>query len=947
MIPFDPNYRGMRFYQADLQLQTPADATHWMGAKMGSTDAERRTAAEAYIRRCYEVGLEVIAVTDHNFVSRHFIALLKESICRLATEFDYEIVLFPGFELTADVGKGVHVLAIFEPDFDLERVDHVLTDCGVPMPRLDASAHPRRSTKRLPEILEVVQRKSSSGAMLALVILPHVQSESGIFDSERIADWLQAEEFRNPDLLCVEVPKPPAQMSPGWQRLLAAGPDCEEAWRRRRPIACIMSSDAKALRPDEGASNYIGLRHTWIKMTRPSIEGLRQAFLDPPSRIRLGGQRPEERFIYPKVRSITVQRAAFLADQEISFSPNLNALIGGRGTGKSTLIEYLRVATAQEGSIRGDEPARNFQRLKQTIRRDTELRVVIEKEGQLFPVASRGGAVARVTEGAPIPDLSRFFPVRVLSQKEIYSIAEDREARRRLVDDLVRREMDEIGRREADLVREIRTLNQQIASLGELRDRERILETERRDFEVRLTRLKALEAPLTHWKGRLAEENFFTGLNDEAVTVAAASRDTLDAIVFTVTAIGSELTGSPSHEVVAEVAEHAERLLEKLKQDISQAIRSFEDSILHLLAGEQLQTWQQMFEAERARFEELRRELTEQGTDPDLYLSYQREHREREVQLTEIRRRIDTIETLRQRRDGGEDGGRRTPGLLSELHEIWQQASAARKRAATKLTAAVPLTDSDTPFVDVSVEGFGDEDAFVGKLREEVRDRRRMSDEDWDEFMRAVVAMAQSRASTIPPTVILVEWIHILRKGEQPKGCPWAPGDRRAGVLAEWLTDERLWELQTWRTPDRVRIQLYRQDGSLVGDLEQGTLSIGQRCTAILALVLAQDEVPIVIDQPEEDLDNEFIFAELVPLLRKVKEQRQVIVATHNANIPVNGDAELVVALEARNAMGRQKVVGGALAVGGLDQHAVKRAVEDIMEGSEEAFRRRFEKYGF
>ena len=167
-------------------------------------------------------------------------------------------------------------------------------------------------------------------------------------------------------------------------------------------------------------------------------------------------------------------------------------------------------------------------------------------------------------------------------------------------------------------------------------------------------------------------------------------------------------------------------------------------------------------------------------------------------------------------------------------------------------------------------------------------------------------------------------------------------------MILEWLTGGRLADLQLWRTPDRVRIQLFRQDGSLVGNLDpRGPLSVGQRCTAVLGLVLAAGRAPVIIDQPEEDLDNEFIFIELVPLLQKVKEQRQVIAVSHNANIPVNGDAELVVALETREGKGCQKQVDGKLAVGGLDQWAVKRAVEDIMEGSEEAFRHRFEKYGF
>lgn len=76
-------------------------------------------------------------------------------------------------------------------------------------------------------------------------------------------------------------------------------------------------------------------------------------------------------------------------------------------------------------------------------------------------------------------------------------------------------------------------------------------------------------------------------------------------------------------------------------------------------------------------------------------------------------------------------------------------------------------------------------------------------------------------------------------------------------------------------------------------------------------------------------------------MLRKVKTKRQLIMATHNANLPVNGDSELVYAFEARDGRGE------VLAQGGLDQGAVTKAVLDIMEGTEEAFRRRREKYHF
>ena len=98
---------------------------------------------------------------------------------------------------------------------------------------------------------------------------------------------------------------------------------------------------------------------------------------------------------------------------------------------------------------------------------------------------------------------------------------------------------------------------------------------------------------------------------------------------------------------------------------------------------------------------------------------------------------------------------------------------------------------------------------------------------------------------------------------------------------------------------------------------------------------------PIDIDQPEDELDSNYIFSDLVPLLREVKGRRQLILATHNANLPVNADAELVYAVEARDGRGELR------AEGGLDRPPVIQAVLDIMEGSEKAFRRRSEKYRF
>ena len=128
------------------------------------------------------------------------------------------------------------------------------------------------------------------------------------------------------------------------------------------------------------------------------------------------------------------------------------------------------------------------------------------------------------------------------------------------------------------------------------------------------------------------------------------------------------------------------------------------------------------------------------------------------------------------------------------------------------------------------------------------------------------------------------------------------------------------WEtIQVTRVEDAVDMKLFRPDGTEAGSIAKGSLSDGQRNTAALALLLAQDGGPLVIDQPEDELDSNFVFRELIPMLRKVKNKRQLIMATHNANLPVNGDAELVYAFEAKNGRGE------VLAQGGLDQGEVTK----------------------
>jgi len=124
-------------------------------------------------------------------------------------------------------------------------------------------------------------------------------------------------------------------------------------------------------------------------------------------------------------------------------------------------------------------------------------------------------------------------------------------------------------------------------------------------------------------------------------------------------------------------------------------------------------------------------------------------------------------------------------------------------------------------------------------------------------------------------------------------------------------------------------------------------LSTGQKATALLLLLMHRGDSPLVIDQPEDDLDNRFIYEDIVPRLRATKGKRQVIVSTHNANIPVLGDADQIVSLAAEDDGGG--VAGRIIedGLGSIDHPPVRAMVEELLEGGREAFNTRRYLYGF
>ena len=139
--------------------------------------------------------------------------------------------------------------------------------------------------------------------------------------------------------------------------------------------------------------------------------------------------------------------------------------------------------------------------------------------------------------------------------------------------------------------------------------------------------------------------------------------------------------------------------------------------------------------------------------------------------------------------------------------------------------------------------------------------------------------------------------------------------------------DENMPALLTWQVPNRFVIK-YRGK-------ELKHHSLGQRASALILFVLSQRENDVImIDQPEDDLDNQTIYEDVIKLIRSLKPNTQFIFATHNANIPVLGDADQIIACTYSD-----DIIN--VESGSIDAPNMQEKIVTIMEGGEEAFKLR------
>ncbi|HEV7765339.1 MAG TPA: AAA family ATPase, partial [Thermoanaerobaculia bacterium] len=654
---------------------------------------------------------------------------------------------------------------------------------------------------------------------------------------------------------------------------------------------------------------------SYIKMSEISVEGLRQAFLDPGSRIRLGKDQPAEAE-HSEILAVAWQ-GGFLDNVAIRLNENLNVLVGGRGTGKSTIVESIRYALGV--APRAEEARRAHESIiKNVVKAGTKISLLIRsrKPATVEYVVERtvpNPPIVRDSTGNVLPlSPSDIFPaVEVYGQHEISEIANSAERRTLLLSRFIARDPSS-DHRKGELKRALNKSRSEIQAIAGEKERasERLSLLPRIEETLKAYQSAGLEQKLELQTLLIREERVFTLIPERLQGIREAVDQLTRELPLDTAFVGERaLSGLPNHDILSE--------LQGVFDDVSRRVELAATEVRSALAEAEMRVadsrllWTERRKAVEEEYQRVLRELQKGKVNAEEFMQLRR-------QIEELRPLRDRMELLD--RSAREQGTRRR-NLLAEWEDVLRTEFQLLEKAAKKVSRQLRGR------VRVRVISAGNRKPLEDFLRDNVGGR---------------VADAITALNTMA-TLSLREIAEDCRTGKDTLIAKYHIPPAQAERICQMPEDAKM-QLEELELPATTRIELnVAADGQPEEWKALDDLSTGQKATAILLLLLLESDAPLMVDQPEDDLDNRFISEGIVPKMREEKLRRQFIFATHNANIPVLGDAELILGLRAREDHGDIPPEN----VGSIDSRSVQKLVEETLEGGREAFEVRRLKYGF
>ncbi len=867
---------GAKFVRADLHVHT-----------YGDSDSSPEPNLDAYISAAEENEISVLGVTDHN--STRF---ARAAVERSASS---SVFVVPGIEISTHDG---HLLALFDPE-DLDALEAFGNTGNLKLKTLSSTE--MRSERSL---LDLVQEIDDNGG---LAIPAHVDVGNGMATKLRPAELTEL--LTSPALAGLEFATKEALET--WFTDSDEDENRRNAWKARlkvpdlevRGLGRLMSSDAHS--PNVVGRDRASRTLTRLKLDEVNFVALRNAIkLNPKSRCKAEAVLPPS---YPRVLDASFE-GGFLDGVKIDFSENLNAIIGSRGSGKSTALLSIRACLGakvpQHEGI--DEPGRMPEK--------TTVRYLDRTGSERVAIRSRGQKPA--DEGGQPVDLR----LADLGQEETGRLAlsydESPEPLLEFLDGFV--VTHEFEEREDELVAQLGENATKLTANSGTQAQIKKLENDQARLKASLDAAK---------KGRVDEvARFAEILSAQAPLLAALEERISDATKvsesfegLSVDSLAQEFdvdlsTKTASPYVEGETGIRAELLKFEAarKKILDRADSALEAAAEGTLSS--LKTWQAEQTSLEERLKKKEAELDAQGlaVETGAIRDYTRG----------LARVTNSLKTLREKKGAFDDARQERDLLLAELHRNRENLFQARKAKLRRTAAQATEASRDVEIgVDYTAAGI---------------------DHPWRSWLTERFSFRMPRVGRIAKEISPRDMATHLRSKDGWGKLLELSDESGPYFTTESLTSlglRDLLSLEVVRLPDRPSISI-RVHGEHTSR-PFNALSTGQQRSVLLGLLLCGGQSqPLILDQPEDHLDGKYIASSVVRQVEAAKETRQIIIATHSPNLVVLGDAEYVVPLVVADGRGVPEDCGS------VDRPETREIICELLEGGESAYVRRGLKYG-
>jgi ABC-type lipoprotein export system ATPase subunit/histidinol phosphatase-like PHP family hydrolase len=879
---------GAKFLRADLHI-------HSFG-EFGSYDvADHTMTPEAIVDKAIEKGLSIISITDHN------------EIQNASTAVNYadgkDILVIPGIEVSTTQG---HLLLYFETFKNLRDFFGKLT----------INEEKTTCQQGIVECLDIALQNNGFG------ILAHIELGSGFEKTiGRFGPQMDAV-LCHKNLFGLEI-----NSKTGID--LYTDNDTEATRKRlinlRREtleldstynLPKLMSSDSHSLaRLGTNADGENKL--TRIKLDELNFQAFRIALISHESRIRLENLIPEQR---PIIKSIKIE-GGLLDKIDIQLSTNLTCIIGSRGAGKSTLLEAIRETSGNKSTSRvvdsevwpqkinlvyEDEASQviEFTREKNYVTENSTdpingiSKVDIESYGQ-------GETADTIQHSDDNPNilinfLDSFLELNSFKLEEtdiINKLLENHSESKKL-----RIELLSFPETKKALLNEEKKLANLIKEkAGDLVKNQNALIKER---QIRKELIDDLKDLIKNYREILSDDDTFENfekLSDEEIIV-----------------------GKDYFKKVKDIVSEFSKIVKDKSGELNVALNTKIEELKI-----ELNNWSAKEKTIQTAIDAKKVELEKLGIPFDLGKINQIAK-----DIIDFKARVKKLENSQKLL---KTYGETRKELIQQRNDLKQKIYYHRSDFANTINDNLKST-LDGLYITVKYEQGKYSDSFENLLK---------STMEW-------------RTSQVPKAYLLtqqltpLEFVEICKKGETSKlktlvdlnNARLLTDGEITNMVARLQKDHNYEEFESLEFEDKPTISVTRLYKDDQGKTQRNTksisqLSLGQQQSVLLGiLMLSKSKKPLIIDQPEDNLDSEFIFKTIVRNLRKIKESRQVIIVTHNPNIAVLGDAELIIPLKSTS------VKSHVLSSGSIDRKETREISCEILEGGKSAFKQRQSIYG-